>query len=114
MKYVRNLHNVDNRVSSVSPQIVKQHRIYVGKDTGFVLSSPYKRAIDTVRGFAEPKDINVEVMDEFKERRVRGVLRLGSIICLRVERKKTMNHDLCVKMEEEILNIRVGAIIMKK
>ena len=30
MKYVRNLHNVDDRVSSVSPQIGKQHRIYVG------------------------------------------------------------------------------------
>lgn len=30
MKYIRNLHNVDNRVSSVSSQIGKQHRIYVG------------------------------------------------------------------------------------
>ena len=30
MKYIRNLHNVANRVSSVSPQIGKQHRIYVG------------------------------------------------------------------------------------
>ena len=30
MKYIRNLHNVDNRVSLVSPQIGKQHRIYVG------------------------------------------------------------------------------------
>ena len=30
MKYIRNLHNTDNRVSSVSPQIGKQHRIYVG------------------------------------------------------------------------------------
>ena len=30
MKYIRNLHNVDNRVSSVPPQIGKQHRIYVG------------------------------------------------------------------------------------
>ncbi|MBE5861432.1 MAG: type III toxin-antitoxin system ToxN/AbiQ family toxin [Lachnospiraceae bacterium] len=30
MKYVRNLHNADDRVSSVSPQIGKQHRIYVG------------------------------------------------------------------------------------
>lgn len=30
MKYIRNLHNVDNRVSSVSPQIGKLHRIYVG------------------------------------------------------------------------------------
>lgn len=30
MKYIRDLHNVDDRVSSVSPQIGKQHRIYVG------------------------------------------------------------------------------------
>ncbi len=30
MKYIRNLHNADNRVSSVSPQLGKQHRIYVG------------------------------------------------------------------------------------
>ena len=30
MKYIRNLHNIDDRVSSVSPQIGKQKRIYVG------------------------------------------------------------------------------------
>lgn len=30
MKYIRNLHNIDDRVVSVSPQIGKQHRIYVG------------------------------------------------------------------------------------
>lgn len=30
MKYIRNLHNIDDRVSSVSPQIGKQNRIYVG------------------------------------------------------------------------------------
>lgn len=30
MKYIRNLHKADDRVSSVSPQIGKQHRIYVG------------------------------------------------------------------------------------
>ena len=30
IKYIRTLHNADNRVSSVSPQIGKQHRIYVG------------------------------------------------------------------------------------
>ena len=30
MKYIRNLHKIDDRVSSVSPQIGKQHRVYVG------------------------------------------------------------------------------------
>ena len=34
MKYIRNLHNIDDRVSSVSPQIGKQHRIYVGTVVG--------------------------------------------------------------------------------
>ena len=30
MKYIRNLHRADDNVSSVSPQIGKHHRIYVG------------------------------------------------------------------------------------
>lgn len=30
MKYVRELHNIDDRVSSVSPQIGKQYRVYIG------------------------------------------------------------------------------------
>ena len=30
MKYIRNLHKTDNRVSSVSPQIGKHHRVYIG------------------------------------------------------------------------------------
>lgn len=30
MKYIRNLHRADDKVSSVSPQIGKQHRIYAG------------------------------------------------------------------------------------
>ena len=30
MKYVRNLHRADNRVSSVSPQLGKENRVYVG------------------------------------------------------------------------------------
>ena len=30
MKYIRNLHNADDRVSSVSPQIGKHNRVYIG------------------------------------------------------------------------------------
>lgn len=30
MKYIRNLHKKDDNVSSVSPQIGKQHRVYIG------------------------------------------------------------------------------------
>ena len=30
MKYVRNLHNADDRVESVSPQIGKANRVFIG------------------------------------------------------------------------------------
>ena len=30
MKYVRDLHNADNRVESVSPQIGKANRVFIG------------------------------------------------------------------------------------
>ena len=40
------------------------------KQIDIVLSSPYKRAIDTVREFAEIKGLGITIIDEFKERRV--------------------------------------------
>ena len=40
------------------------------KQIDVVLSSPYKRAIDTVSEFAELKDLRITIIDEFKERRV--------------------------------------------
>ena len=30
MKYVRDLHNADDRVDSVSPQIGKENRVFIG------------------------------------------------------------------------------------
>ena len=40
------------------------------KQIDVVLSSPYKRAIDTVSEFAELKGLGITIIDEFKERRV--------------------------------------------
>ncbi len=40
------------------------------KQIDIVLSSPYKRALDTVRDFAERKGIGITIIDAFKERRV--------------------------------------------
>lgn len=42
----------------------------MNKQIDVVLSSPYKRAVDTVRDFAEIKGIGVSIIEEFKERRV--------------------------------------------
>ena len=38
-----------------------------------VLSSPYKRAVDTVAHFAVSKGLNVEIIDDFRERKVDSV-----------------------------------------
>lgn len=40
------------------------------KEIDMVLSSPYKRAIDTVRHFAEKKNLQVNIVDDFRERKV--------------------------------------------
>ena len=40
------------------------------KGISVVLSSPYKRAVDTVSEFAELKKINIVTIDDFRERRV--------------------------------------------
>ena len=44
--------------------------LLMDKQIDIILSSPYKRAVDTVRDFAEIKGIDIIVIDEFKERRV--------------------------------------------
>ena len=43
------------------------------KQIEVVLSSPYKRAIDTVRDFADQKGFNIAVIDDFRERKVDSV-----------------------------------------
>ena len=37
------------------------------------LSSPYKRAIDTIAHFADSKGLNIEIVDDFRERKVDSV-----------------------------------------
>lgn len=40
------------------------------KNIDVVLSSPYKRAIDTVKHFAERNQLTVEIIEDFRERKV--------------------------------------------
>ena len=40
------------------------------KQIDIVLSSPYKRAVDTIRDFAEKKGLDITIIEGFKERRV--------------------------------------------
>ena len=48
-------------------------RFLTDKNIEVVLSSPYKRAVDTVEHFADSKGLNIEIIDDFRERRVDSV-----------------------------------------
>ena len=43
------------------------------KNIQIVLSSPYKRSIDTVSPFACKKSLTIEIIDDFRERKVDGI-----------------------------------------
>lgn len=43
------------------------------KNIEVVLSSPFKRAVDTVAHFADNKGLNIEIVDDFRERKVDSI-----------------------------------------
>lgn len=43
------------------------------KNIEVVLSSPYKRAFDTVAHFADSNGLNIEIIDDFRERKVDSI-----------------------------------------
>ena len=69
-----NYENHDDISRELSNKGLKDRRLVtdflIDKQIDIVLSSPYKRAIDTIREFAEIKGIGITIIDEFKERRV--------------------------------------------
>ena len=69
-----NYDNHDDLSRELSNKGLKDRRLVTDfladKQIDMVLSSPYKRAIDTVYEFAEGKGIGITIIDAFKERRV--------------------------------------------
>lgn len=87
MKYIRNLHNVDNRVSSVSPQIGKQHRIYVGI---VVVCNKRKYLIP----LSHPVD---------KHKKMKSRADFDKIIDKRGKLLGVLNYNLMIPVEEHLL-----------
>lgn len=72
-----NYENHDDMTRELSEKGLLDRRLVTAflmdKDIDLVLSSPYKRAVDTVRDFAEKKDMDIIIIDEFKERRIDSI-----------------------------------------
>ena len=71
-----NLQNHDERLRELSPQGMedcKRVTEYLSTKTiDAVLSSPYRRAVDTVADYAQTHGFEVKLMDGFRERELPG------------------------------------------
>lgn len=69
-----NYENHDDRTRELSPKGMEDRKLVTkflsDKRVDVVLSSPYKRAIDTVGEFAESQNLAIRTVEDFKERRV--------------------------------------------
>ena len=72
--------NYNNHIDSereLSPKGLKDRKLvtefFSNKQIDLVLSSPYKRAIDTVKDFADAYGHEIEIVDDFRERKIDSV-----------------------------------------
>ena len=69
-----NYDNHDDALRELSPKGMEDRKLVTDfladKDIDVVLSSPFKRAIDTVADFAEKNNLSIETIDDFRERKV--------------------------------------------
>ena len=69
-----NYNNHNDALRELSPKGMEDRKLVtqflLDKQIDVVISSPYKRAIDTVAHFAENYGYSIRIMDDFRERRV--------------------------------------------
>lgn len=69
-----NYNNHDDALRELSPKGMKDRKLVTDflsdKQIDIVLSSPYKRAVDTIKDFADSNGLDIETIDSFRERKV--------------------------------------------
>lgn len=69
-----NYSNHDDALRELSPKGMRDRKLVTeflkDKKIDVVISSPYKRAIDTIRDFADSHGFEIEIIDAFRERKV--------------------------------------------
>ena len=69
-----NYENHDDRIRELSPRGMEDRKIVTAfladKNIDIVVSSPFKRAVDTVKDFADKNGMIVEIVEDFRERKV--------------------------------------------
>ena len=69
-----NYENHDDRIRELSPRGMEDRKKVTAflddKNIDIVVSSPFKRAVDTVKDFADKNGMIVEIVEDFRERKV--------------------------------------------
>ena len=69
-----NYDNHDDRLRELSNKGLQDRKLVteflLDKHIDVIVSSPYKRAIDTIADFAETSNLKIEIIEDFRERRV--------------------------------------------
>ncbi len=72
-----NYKNHDDRLRELSPRGMEDRKkvtaFLADKNIDVVISSPFKRAVDTVRDFADKMGMPVQTVEDFRERKVDSV-----------------------------------------
>lgn len=72
-----NYNNHDDMLRELSEKGRKDRELVTeflaDKEVDVVLSSPYKRAVDTIRDFAEKNEYEIEIVKDFRERKIDNV-----------------------------------------
>ncbi len=71
-----NYRNHDDALRELSPKGMEDRKLvtkfFADKHIDVVLSSPYKRAVDTVKDLADSRGLEIGIIDDFRERKVGG------------------------------------------
>lgn len=72
-----NYSNHDDMSRELSPKGLEDRKLVTkflsDKNVDVVLSSPFKRAVDTIRDFAETNGLEIGIVEEFRERKIDSV-----------------------------------------
>ena len=75
-----------------------------------IVSSPYKRAIQTIEGIANTKNIKIKIYEELRERQLKGNFRLSEEEIHNAIRKSYDDIDFHLSGGESVRDVQIRAI----
>ena len=72
-----NFNNHDDMTRELTEKGLEDRKLVTeflwNKNIDLVLSSPYKRSVDTIKDFADKKNLDIHTVDDFRERKIDSV-----------------------------------------